>query len=64
VIQDYESGLEKEVAGLKLQGVEALKRQDYLAASDLYTKVYNCTSSLLITISVPEYSNLFRWDTL
>uniref|UniRef100_A0A0E0CKQ3 F-box domain-containing protein n=1 Tax=Oryza meridionalis TaxID=40149 RepID=A0A0E0CKQ3_9ORYZ len=36
--KDYESGLEKEVAGLKLQGVEALKRQDYLAASDLYTK--------------------------
>uniref|UniRef100_A0A0E0JZZ5 Uncharacterized protein n=1 Tax=Oryza punctata TaxID=4537 RepID=A0A0E0JZZ5_ORYPU len=34
----YESGLEKEVAGLKLQGVEALEKQDYLAASDLYTK--------------------------
>ncbi|EEC73212.1 hypothetical protein OsI_07295 [Oryza sativa Indica Group] len=45
---DYESGLEKEVAGLKLQGVEALKRQDYLAASDLYTKEYQKACDALL----------------
>ncbi|KAL6634310.1 hypothetical protein ACP70R_026981 [Stipagrostis hirtigluma subsp. patula] len=34
----YESGLDEDVAGLKLQGRKALERKDYLSAIELYTK--------------------------
>lgn len=40
LIQVYESGIEKDVAKLKLQASKAIEREDYLTAIELYTKVF------------------------
>ncbi|TVU30036.1 hypothetical protein EJB05_21638 [Eragrostis curvula] len=49
----YESGLEKDVAKLKLQASKAIERADYLAAIELYTKAMglDCDDATLFSNS-------------